>query len=406
MGSNGEVQGGRCGRGPDDGGEIRLDDLLVDPYPHYRRLRDLGVVWVEAVDRWLVSRWEDVDRIERDGDRFTARERDSLQTRVMGRTMLRSDGAEHKRLRSAVQVALTPPVVEEHWLPVFKSIASELIDGIEPKGGADLVTEFANPMAALSLKAVLGLDEASADDLLFWSQALMDGCANYGDDPEVWERCDRAVSQIDAATTKAIDRVSSEPDRSIVSAMVNAEASGGEPLSEEEVSANVKLTIGGGLNEPRDAIGITVWGLLNSPDQLALVLEDPDQWLPRATEEALRWMSPLAMFPREVAKPVRLADTELEPGARLGLLVASANRDERHWERPDEFDIARAKQRNVAFGVGHHFCLGVWVARHEIGRAALPELFRRLPSLRLNLDRTPVLRGWVFRGHTELPVRW
>lgn len=396
----------RCGRGPDDGGAVRLEELSSNPYPTYKRLRDQGVVWVEAVDRWLVTRWEDLDRVERDSDRFTARERDSLQTRVMGRTMLRTDGDEHRRLRGAVQVALTPQAVEEHWLPHFEGLAAELIDGFAGNGGADLITEFANPMAARSLGAVLGLTDSSVEDLLFWSQALMDATANYGDDPEVWARCDRAIAGIDAATTAAIERVRAEPDHSMISAMVNAGTRGAEPLSEEEVRANVKLSIGGGLNEPRDGIGLTVWGLLHRPDQLALVLSDPDEWWPRATEESLRWISPLAMFPREVAKPVRLADTELEPGARLGLLVASANRDERHWERPDEFDVTRPKARNVAFGVGHHFCLGVWMSRYQIGRAALPELFRRLPGLRLDLDRTAEMRGWVFRGHTRLPVVW
>lgn len=396
----------RRGRGPDDGGQIRLEDLSVNPYPTYRQLRDQGVVWVEAVNRWLITRWEDLDRVERDSDSFTARERDSLQTRVMGRTMLRTDGDEHRRLRSAVQVALTPRVVESHWLPVFKSLAEELVDGIAERGSADLITEFANPMAARSLGAVLGLTDSSVEELLFWSQALMDATANYADDPEVWARCERAVGGIDAATTDAIERVRANPDQSMVSAMVNAEARGAEPLSEDEIRANVKLSIGGGLNEPRDAIGIATWGLLHRPDQLRLVLEDPEQWWPRVTEEALRWISPLAMFPREVAKPVRLADTELEPGARLGLLVASANRDERHWDRPDEFDVSRDKERNVAFGVGHHFCLGVWMSRFQIGGAALPTLFARLPELELDLDQTAEMRGWVFRGHTHLPVIW
>ena len=396
----------RCGRGPDDGGTISLAELSANPYPHYRRLREQGVVWVEAVNRWLVTRWEDLDHVERDGESFTARERDSLQTRVMGRTMLRTDGAEHRRLRSAVQVALTPRVVEGHWLALFKRFAGEILDGIAEQGSADLITEFANPMAARSLGAVLGLTDASVEDLLFWSQALMDGTANYGDDPDVWARCEEALAGIDEASTRAIERVRAEPDQSMISAMVNAAARGAEPMSEEEVRANVKLSIGGGLNEPRDGIGIAVWGLLHSPEQLQLVLEDPAEWWPRATEEALRWISPLAMFPREVAKPVRLSDTELEPGARLGLLVASANRDERHWERPDEFDVTRPKERNVAFGVGHHFCLGVWMSRHQIGGAALPALFERLPGLALDLDRTAEMRGWVFRGHTHLPVVW
>jgi cytochrome P450 len=112
------------------------------------------------------------------------------------------------------------------------------------------------------------------------------------------------------------------------------------------------------------------------------------------------------MFPRQVAKPVRLADTTLEPGARLGLLVAAANRDERHWADPDRFDVLRPKARTVAFGVGHHFCLGVWMARSQIGGAALPALFGRLDGLAADLDYPPEIRGWVFRGHTRLHVTW
>ena len=157
--------------------------------------------------------------------------------------------------------------------------------------------------------------------------------------------------------------------------------------------------IGGGLNEPRDGLGFAIWALLTHPEARGT------EWSV-VTEEALRWMSPLAMFPRQVAKPVRLADTMLEPGARLGLLVASANRDGRHWENPDRFDVTRPKQRTVAFGVGHHFCLGVWMARQQIGGAALPALFGRLDALAGDLDNPPEIRGWVFRGHTRLHTTW
>jgi cytochrome P450 len=165
------------------------------------------------------------------------------------------------------------------------------------------------------------------------------------------------------------------------------------------------LIIGGGLNEPRDGLGAAIWAMLTHPHARARVEEDPSLW-PRVTEEALRWISPLAMFPREVAAPVEIGETRLQPGARLGLIVAAANRDDRHWDRPDVFDIDRPKARNVAFGVGHHFCLGVWMSRHEIGGAALPALFERCPDLRLDLDQPPEIRGWVFRGHTRLHARW
>jgi cytochrome P450 len=395
---------GRLGDGPSDGGELQLDQLSVNPYPAYRRLRDEGVVWVEQVNRWVVTRWADVDAVERNTEDFTARERDSLQTRVMGRTMLRSDGDEHKRLRRAVQGPLAPRAVEDHWLPLFRGFADDLIDGFAHRGAGDLMREFAGAFAARCLGGLLGLTDVSDEQLERWSQAFMDGCANYGDDPEVWERCDRAVAEVDAATDAALARVREQPDRSVISALAHAEGDG-RPLAVDEIRANTKLLIGGGLNEPRDGLGVALWALLTHRDQLALALDNPSWW-PRATEEALRWTSPLALFPREVARPIELGGARLEPGARLALSMAAANRDERHWERPDEFDITRPKARNVAFGVGHHFCLGVWMARHQIGGAALPALFGRLPGLRLDLDDPPVIRGWVFRGPVRLPALW
>lgn len=396
--------GARGGDGPDDGGEISLAALDANPYPAYAHLRREGVVWVEAVERWLVTRWDDIDLIERDSTSFTARETDSLQTRVMGRTMLRSDGAEHRRLRTAAQGPLSPRAVENEWLPRFRAFAHSLIDEFAADGAVDLMRAFCGPLAARCLGAVLGLEEATDDELQFWSQALMDGTANYADDAAVWERTERAVGEITAATARALERVRSAPDGSLISAMAHA-TGGGTPLSDGEILSNVMLIIGGGLNEPRDGLGAAIWAMLTHPGQCARVQADPGLW-PRVAEEALRWMSPLAMFPRQVAAPVRIGGTELAPGARLGLIVASANRDERHWERPDAFDIDRPKTRNVAFGVGHHFCLGVWMSRQEIGGAALPALFERCPGLSLDLDRPPEIRGWVFRGHTRLHARW
>ena len=394
----------RMGDGPSDGGRIRLEDLDVNPYPSYRALRDEGVVWVDAIQRWLVTRWEDVIAVETDRDSYSAMERDSLQTRVMGRTMLRSDGDAHKRLRRAAQDPLRPATVDQQWRPLFQTYADELIDGFEQRGAAELMTEYAAPLAARCLGAVLGLPDATGDQLQFWSQALMDGTSNYGDDPATWERSERACDEIDAHVDAAIERADEQPDSSVISAMAMSDGDGAA-LTPDEIRANVKLLIGGGLNEPRDGTGVALWGLLGNPDQLELAIARPELW-PLVTEEALRWISPLALFARQVVAPVTLGATRLEPGARLGINVAAANRDDRHYERPDAFDISRPKSRNLAFGVGHHFCLGVWMSRHQIGSVALPTLFRRLPNLRLDPDRPAELRGWVFRGPVHLQAIW
>ena len=211
--------GERHGAGPSDGGAISLDALEQNPYPIYRRLREEGVVWVEAANRWLVTRWDDVDAVERDSDAFTAMEEASLQTRVMGRTMLRSDGAAHQRLRRAAQSALSPQAIERHWLPEFRAIADELIDGFAERGAADLMAAFCGPFAARCLGRVLGLHDASDRDLQFWSEALMDATANYADDPDVWAVGELAAGQVDAATDAAIERVRATPDHSVISAM-------------------------------------------------------------------------------------------------------------------------------------------------------------------------------------------
>jgi Cytochrome P450 len=125
-----------------------------------------------------------------------------------------------------------------------------------------------------------------------------------------------------------------------------------------------------------------------------------------AAEPDSLWMSPIAMYPRYVSSDTRLGDVELAAGSRVGVMLASANRDERHWEKPDRFDLRRATQRHVAFSRGPNVCLGAFVARLQVGRAALPRLFERLPGLRLATGCEPQQVGWVFRGLASLEVTW
>jgi hypothetical protein len=139
--------------------------------------------------------------------------------------------------------------------------------------------------------------------------------------------------------------------------------------------------------------------------QESLVRDDPDLF-PAAVEESLRWMSPIAMYPRYVALDTKLGDVELPSGTRIGVLLASANRDERHWEDPDRFDLRRATQRHIAFSRGPHVCLGAFVARQQIGHSALPRLFARFPRLRLVDGFEARQIGWVFRGLASLDVTW
>ncbi|WP_199433680.1 cytochrome P450 [Qaidamihabitans albus] len=381
---------------------IQLDELWSDPYPIYRTLREnQPVAWVPAANRYLLTRHSDIAYLEKHPEIFSAAETHSLMIRVMGLTMLRQDGADHLRERKAAEPALRPRMVKQRWTPAFQRIADELIDGFRDRGEADLFTEFAAPMAAKCLAAVLGLADVPAQDLQTWSQAMMDGTGNYADDPVVWQRAESAARGVERAVDAAIERLSAHPDDSVISAMLHAE----DPLTPRQIRDNIKLFIGGGLNEPRDATTVGTYALLTHPEQRARVEADPSRFKD-VFEETVRWVAPIGMYPRQTTMETELGGTVLPAGAKLGIVLASANRDESVFDNPDTFDIDRTGRVHLAFGGGPHFCLGTWTARAQVGAVALPTLFRRLPGLRLSGAEPVRWGGWVFRGLLNLPARW
>ena len=236
-------------------------------------------------------------------------------------------------------------------------------------------------------------------DMDAWSQAMIDGIANYTGESAIEERCHRATAGIDAAIDDMLPVVTNAPDQSLLSVMLQA----GMPM--ENVRANIKLAISGGQNEPRDAIAGTVWALLTHPGELALVRSGQVSWL-QAFEEYARWISPIGMSPRRIAKPHAVRDIGFEVDDRIFFLYGSANRDERHFARADTFDVRRDTAKSIAFGAGPHFCAGAWASRAMIADVALPAIFSRLRNLRLVGNGDVRFGGWAFRGLASLPVTW
>lgn len=382
--------------------DITLADLYNDPYPIYRRLRrDAPVAWIPAANIHLVTRADDLLAIERDFETFPALDTRSLQIKAMGHTLMRKDGEDHKRERTVIEPSFRPGTVANHWSPLFEKIADDLISGIEKRGKADLFAEFAAPMASRCLMEVLGLTNVDWRDLCVWSQSLMDAVGNYADDPRVWEKGRIASKAIDDAIDARIPELRADPDPSVISSMINA----AEPLTIEQIRANVKVIVGGGLNEPRDAACTLIYGLLSNPSQHQQMLRAEVSWR-QAFEEAVRWIAPIGLYPRRVAKRTVLSGIQLEPGMAIGLSAGSACRDESHFDNGEAFDINREKRPHLAFGSGPHFCLGTWVARKQVGEIGVPQLFSRLKNLRLDPEHPVRIGGWVFRGLLTLNVEW
>ena len=214
---------------------------------------------------------------------------------------------------------------------------------------------------------------------------------------------DRSVHEFDAAVGLLLERLEREPDETALSRLLHTEVNG-QRLTHQEIASNVKLSLVGGMQEPRDLIGLTTWALLTHPAQGAAVTADATLLKP-AIEEVLRCYAPVGTATRQVTRPTVLAGVPLERGALVGAVLASANRDERHWRDPERFDLHRAEGPHLAFAAGPHFCLGAWLGR-QIAGMGIQLLLARLPNLRLAPGAPATFHGWEFRGLRRLHVQW
>jgi len=385
---------------------VTIPELYRDPFPIYERLRaEGGVHWVPAVGRYLITSYEAVHATELDQEVFSANEEGSLMLRSMGHSMLRRDDPEHYIERKAWQPSLQPGIVKRVWTEIFARAADRYLGELAEKGpGADLVRDFAGPYAGECLRELLGFHNVTQQDMQRWSQTLIDATGNYADDPDVWAAGERSFEEVDDALDEMLawHAAHLEDNPTLIAHLL---ALPGEKMPLDRIRANMKMTIGGGLNEPRDAIAVGAWALLLHPEQRAAIEADPSFWS-AAFEETIRWVAPIGMYSRQVTRDTVLAGVGLPAKARLGICVLSANRDEKVWDAPERFDIHREVKPHLAFGKGTHVCLGTWVARAEVAEIALPALFSRFEGLSLVPDRPAEAGGWVFRGMTRLPVQW
>jgi cytochrome P450 len=369
-----------------------------DPYPTLARLRrEAPIAFVPQLGSTLLCSRDDIFVSEKQIDVFSSHQPEGLMNKLMGHNMMRKDGDTHMVERKVIFPAISPKTVKSHWTAQFQAHADRIIDALEPDGTADFVKDFALPFSAECLKSITGLTNMRFQDMNAWSQGMIDGIANYAGDPAIEARCHAATAGIDAAIDDMVSVLLKKPDMSLLGVMLAS----GMPM--DSVRANIKLAISGGQNEPRDAIAGTAWALLTHPNQLELVRGGEISWL-QAFEEYARWISPIGMSPRRVARPWRIRDVEFETDERVFLMFGSANRDEKYFENPECFDIRRDASKSIAFGAGPHFCAGAWASRAMVADVALPAIFRRFPKLRL-VDGEPVrVVGWAFRGLLNLPV--
>jgi cytochrome P450 len=357
------------------------------------------VCFVPAVGAWLVTRWDDVTFVASRPEVFGPATASPLRD-TCGENVLTVAGGAHRRLRAAMEPLLRRDVVDAMAPGIVENVARPLWDDLAPRGAAELMEDFFEPVSVLSLGWVLGLRDIDAGTLRRWFSELARAGSNYEADPAKRAAGEAISGEIDEVIGPRIAQLRARPDDGLISAMLQADGA----LTDREVLSNLKLILLGGMQEPGHAAGNIAWALLTHPEQAQLVRAEPAR-VEAALEEGLRWISPVGTATREVREPVALGGVRLDVGERVAVVLSSANRDERRFERADRFDLLRADIRHRAFGIGGHFCVGHWLARHEI-RRPLAMVFGLLDDLSLDPADPPVMRGWEFRGPTRLPVRW
>jgi cytochrome P450 len=387
----------------------------ANPYPFYARLRaEAPVCRVTPPDKrpaWLVTRYDDVVAVLKD-DRF-AKDKRAVQTpeqaarelwipsmlKPMERNMLDLDPPDHTRLRGLVHKAFTPRLIEGLRQRV-QSLTDQLLDAVEHKGRVDLIRDYALPIPTTIIAEMLGVPSEDRHKFHRWSSAIVTAV------PTTWGLLTAMPGLI--AFLRYIRRLvqtrCADPKDDLVTALAEAREAG-DQLSEDELLGMISLLLIAGHETTVNLIGNGILALIEHPDQMERLRNEPALIKP-AIEELLRYDGPLETATERYAREdVTIAGVTIPRGEKMFAVLASANRDESQFDRPDALDLAREPNRHLAFGLGVHYCLGAPLARLE-GQIAINTLLRRVSDVRLALPRNALKwrPGLVLHGLKSLPL--
>ena len=378
--------------------DIDVLKFKKNPYPDLQEMRAVNpICFVPQVNATMICDRASIYECEKNTDVFSSVQPLGLMTILMGQNMMRKDGKAHAKERKTIFKTISPKTSQDYWRDKFETIADNIIEKIKEVKSGDLLSLYAKELSAECLKLVTGLTNMPAAEMDRVSQGMIDGCSNYTGDSAIESYCNNCTESIDVHINEIVSEINKKPDFSMISTMLEGE------LSATQISANIKLAISGGQNEPRDAIAGCIWAALNFG--LKKHLLEKKNWS-QLFNEYCRWMSPIGMSPREIAKDYSYKNIIFKKGDRVFLMFSSANRDEKVFNDADQFVLERDCSKSIHFGAGPHYCAGASIATTMISLVALPKLFMALPKLRLVDKEKYEFDGWAFRGINSLECSW
>ena len=395
---------------------IASREFRANPFPVYARLRAEAPVYRTVLPdkqpAWLITRYDDVVMTLKDEQRFSKNPlagKTPAQIKQMpwtppmfaslSRTILDTDFEAHARLRGLIHLAFTPRRVEQMRARA-QTLANELLDAAERRGQMDLIHDYALPIPLTIISEMLGIPPKDRARFQRWIKAMI----NLSGSQYVQLLMLPQLLLMMRYLRRLFLQRRADPRDDLISALAAAE-DGGQRLDDDELTAMVFVLLIAGHETTVNLIGSGSLALLQAPDQLRLLRQQPEL-IRSATEELLRYVNPVEEATERYAREdVTLHGVTIPQGQMVLAVLASANRDPQVFSDPDQLDLARADNKHVAFGLGVHYCVGAPLARLE-GQIAIQTLAARLPNLRL-AAAPQTLRwrpGLTVRGLEALPV--
>lgn len=359
---------------------------------------DVAPVTFFGMPAFVILGWDALREFFASEDQFPGGEVYKYQLeQTVGRTFISMDAPDHDIYRRLVTPAFRSRAAIRFVDEEITPLAEELLDGIVGDGEADLIAGFANRLPFWAISRKLGLPEGFEDRQREWALAIL----SEPSDPEGARRAAVELSEVIAPVVAARR---SEPGTDVISQLVTGEFQGVR-LSDEEVHSHVRLLFAVGATTTSDALSNLLWTLLHRPELLDRVTRSPEA-RPAAVRELLRWEPPVPLLPRLARASGVIGGVEIPASSIVLAGIAAANRDERHFDRPDEFDIDRPESDVLTFGFGVKYCPGTHMARQQL-LASLDVILDRLPGLELaEGDVGAAPSGCNLRSVTSLRCRW
>lgn len=354
---------------------------------------------------WAITRHEDVYNIGRNAEVFSSEPTimikdpdENMPTHSGGaKMMLMMDPPEHTAYRKLISRYFTQGPAR-HYNERIEQLAKQIVDRVADKGECEFVSEIAGEMPSFVIADLMGLPLEDGRELYKLTEVIHTAPETL---PE--NAVPEAIMKMFEYGSGVIAKKRANPGDDLTSKSLAAEVDG-QKLTDEEFVLFFMLLIDAGGDTTRNLVATGMYELMKHPDQLALLLSDIDQYLPSARDELLRWTSPVIFMRRTATQDTHLGDKAIKAGDKVVMYYGAANRDAAVFDNPHKLDITRNPNKHLAFGGGHHVCLGQWFARLEID-AIMREVLTRLSDFEIAGDTSWMASNFI-SGLTSMPLRF